>query len=245
MKKRVGVLFSGGKDSTYAAWLAKKEGHELACLITLYSENPESYMFHTPSISKTKKQAELMNLPLITRITKGIKEEELRDFIEWYTKQDYKCKIYVPGNHDVGLENDYEERSKWFRDAGIVLLNDQSVTIEGLKIHGSPITPTFGRWSYMKDRGHDIKQHWDLIPEDTDILITHGPPYGFGDIVSGMYVGCEDLYRRVNEVNPKIHVYGHIHEGAGCINMGNTEFINASMLNEHYKVVHKPIFRDL
>ena len=76
---KVAVLFSGGKDSTYAAWLAKKEGHELVCLITLHSENPDSYMFHTPSISKTEKQAGLIGLPLITKVTKGIKEEELRD----------------------------------------------------------------------------------------------------------------------------------------------------------------------
>ena len=80
MKKlKIGVLFSGGKDSTYAAWLAKKQGHELACLITLYSENPDSYMFHTPSIRKTKQQARIMNLPIIIQKTKGKKELELRD----------------------------------------------------------------------------------------------------------------------------------------------------------------------
>ena len=67
------VLFSGGKDSTYSAYLAKKKGYELTCLITLHSENPESYMFHTPSISKTEKQAKVMNLPLIVKATKGIK----------------------------------------------------------------------------------------------------------------------------------------------------------------------------
>jgi len=76
---KLGVLFSGGKDSTYAAWLAKKQGNELACLITLYSENPDSYMFHTPSIKKTKQQAKAMSIPLIVKNTKGMKEEELKD----------------------------------------------------------------------------------------------------------------------------------------------------------------------
>jgi len=76
---RLGVLFSGGKDSAYAAWLAKKQGHELSCLITLQSENPYSYMFHTPSIKKTKQQAKAMSLPLIIKKTKGRKEEELAD----------------------------------------------------------------------------------------------------------------------------------------------------------------------
>lgn len=75
----LGVLFSGGKDSTMATWLAKKAGHEIACLITLHSENPDSYMFHTPSIKRTEKQAAVMDLPLLTKNTKGIKEKELRD----------------------------------------------------------------------------------------------------------------------------------------------------------------------
>jgi len=66
---KAGILFSGGKDSTYSAYLAKKEGYELACLITIYSENKDSYMFHTPSIDKTKKQAEVMNIPLMTDTT--------------------------------------------------------------------------------------------------------------------------------------------------------------------------------
>lgn len=76
---KLGVLFSGGKDSTYAAWLAKKEGYEISCLITLDSSNPESYMFHTPSIKKTKKQASSMEIPLILQKTKGEKESELHD----------------------------------------------------------------------------------------------------------------------------------------------------------------------
>lgn len=76
---RIGVLFSGGKDSTYAAWLARKSGHEISCLISIVSENKESFMFHTPSISKTEKQAEAMEIPIIIQRTKGEKERELND----------------------------------------------------------------------------------------------------------------------------------------------------------------------
>ncbi len=79
---KLGVLFSGGKDSTMATLLAKKAGNEIACLITLHSENPDSYMFHTPSIKRTEKQAALMGIPLITKDTKGIKEKELGDLEE-------------------------------------------------------------------------------------------------------------------------------------------------------------------
>jgi len=76
---KVGVLFSGGKDSTYAAWFARRKGHELSCLISIFSENKESFMFHTPSITKVKIQAEVMGVPLIVWKTKGVKEEELKD----------------------------------------------------------------------------------------------------------------------------------------------------------------------
>jgi len=90
---KLGVLFSGGKDSTYAAHLAKKAGHKIVCLITLYSENPNSYMFHTPSIKKTEKQAEAMDLPLITKTTKGEKEKELKDLEEAIKEAKIKYKI--------------------------------------------------------------------------------------------------------------------------------------------------------
>ena len=76
---KLGILFSGGKDSCYSAYSAKKQGHELTCLIAMFSENPESYMFHTPNIELTEKQAEVMNIPLLIHKTPGIKEEELKD----------------------------------------------------------------------------------------------------------------------------------------------------------------------
>jgi len=94
-----GILFSGGKDSTYAAYLAKKYGNDISCLISIISENPESYMFHTPSISKVRKQAEIMNIPLIIQKTKGQKEEELKDleFAIQKAKREYKIEAAVTG----------------------------------------------------------------------------------------------------------------------------------------------------
>jgi diphthine-ammonia ligase len=96
---KLAVLFSGGKDSTYAAFLAKKSGYDLSCLISIYSENKDSFMFHTPSIEKTKKQAEIMNIPLIIQKTKGKKEDELKD-LESAIKlavQKYKIQGVVTG----------------------------------------------------------------------------------------------------------------------------------------------------
>ena len=96
---KLGVLFSGGKDSTYATYLAKKQGHEISCLISLVSENPHSYMFHTPSISATEIQARVMNIPIITIKTHGIKERELKDLIKVIKQaiKEYKIEGIVTG----------------------------------------------------------------------------------------------------------------------------------------------------
>jgi len=90
---KTATLFSGGKDSCYSAYLAKQQGHELTCLISIFSENPESYMFHTPSIKKTKQQAKVIGIPLIIQKTQGKKEEELKDLEEAIKKAKDKCKI--------------------------------------------------------------------------------------------------------------------------------------------------------
>ena len=103
---KIGVLFSGGKDSTMAAYLAKQAGHELVCLITMHSENPDSYMFHTPSIEKTKQQAEVMELPMITATTKGVKEDELKDLelVIKKAKEEYDIEAITTG----ALHSDYQ-----------------------------------------------------------------------------------------------------------------------------------------
>ena len=103
---KIAVLFSGGKDSCYSAYLAKKKGYELVCLITVYSDNQESYMFHTPSVKKTKKQAEVMNLPLVIQKTKGEKEEELKDLKNAISiaKEKYGINTLVTG----ALHSEYQ-----------------------------------------------------------------------------------------------------------------------------------------
>jgi len=96
---KLGILFSGGKDSMYATYLAKKKGYDIKCLISIISKNKESYMFHTPSISKTKKQAEAINIPIIIEKTQGKKEIELKDLKNAIkkAKERYKIKGIVTG----------------------------------------------------------------------------------------------------------------------------------------------------
>lgn len=90
---KLGVLFSGGKDSVYSAYLAKEHGHELTCLISIFSENKNSFMFHTPSINRTKSQAEVMNVPLVIQKTNGEKEDELVDLEKAILKTKKKFNI--------------------------------------------------------------------------------------------------------------------------------------------------------
>lgn len=93
------VLFSGGKDSVYSAYLAKQKGHEISCLISIFSENEESYMFHTPSIKRVEEQAKVMGIPLVIFKTKGKKEEELKDLEKAIktTIKKYKIKAIITG----------------------------------------------------------------------------------------------------------------------------------------------------
>ncbi|MFH1325299.1 MAG: diphthine--ammonia ligase [archaeon] len=103
---KLATLFSGGKDSTFATYLAKKAGNEIVCLISVISENKDSYMFHTPSISKTKKQSEVMGIPLLVGKTKGEKEKELIDLenIIKKAKEKYKIEGIITG----ALHSDYQ-----------------------------------------------------------------------------------------------------------------------------------------
>lgn len=85
-----------------------------------------------------------------------------------------------------------------------------------------------------------------MIPPDTDILITHGPPYGFADkTYGGLSVGCEELIKVIDVIKPKVHVFGHIHEGYGIARNDHTVFINASTCTLRYRPENKPIVFDL
>ncbi len=162
---------------------------------------------------------------------------EIVNFLDWYSEQDYDHLILVPGNHDFGFESNPKEMKELCENRGIILLNDSGITIEGIKIWGSPVQPWFHDWAFNRNRGPDIKKHWDLIPRDTELLITHGPPYGILDQVAyGMdkNVGCMDLLNMINESQVKLHVFGHIHEARGIKYQGKKAFVNASYLDRSY-----------
>jgi Icc-related predicted phosphoesterase len=117
--------------------------------------------------------------------------------------------------------------------------------IDGVKFYGSPWQPEFYDWAFNLPRGEKLAEKWAKIPGNTDILITHGPAHGMLDWTpSGQRVGCEDLFHRIMEVQPKIHVCGHIHCAYGQKNFNGVEFLNASVLDERYDYANKPIVVD-
>ena len=169
---------------------------------------------------------------------------EINDFTLWFSKLPYEHKIFIAGNHDFGFENEDAKKQINIPD-NVIYLQDSEVVIDGIKIYGSPWQPEFNNWAFNLKRGEQLVKKWSMIPNDTDILITHGPAFGMLDyVVQGLTVGCEDLVRRVFEINPKIHVFGHIHFSYGMKKSVDTTFINASSLGERYYYDNKPIVVD-
>lgn len=173
---------------------------------------------------------------------------EVTYFNTWLGKLPHKHKIVINGNHDGISQNNPDTIKQLLSHA--TYLQDSGVEIEGIKFWGSAWTPTFLNWFWMKDRGNEIRKCWDLIPNDTDVLITHGPPFGHLDTIGPgqKHLGCEELLVAVKRVKPKCHIFGHIHGSGGkiernCTNF-DTQFINASVLDEDYKLANEPIIID-
>jgi len=179
-------------------------------------------------------------------ISRHGEENEILDFLSWFSKLDFKYKIFIAGNHDFFFERTTQEEIEKVIPKNVTYLRDNGITIENIKIWGSPITPWFFNWAFNRHRGDPIARHWHLIPSDIDLLITHGPVFCKLDRTKdGKNVGCKDLLATVRKIKPKVHVCGHIHEGYGQINTSMTKFINASVLDENYILKNQPITFDL
>ena len=174
------------------------------------------------------------------------RKEELTDFLAWFGKQPFAHKIFIAGNHDFILEKTAPESIQALLPEGVTYLNDSGVSVGGIPVWGSPVTPWYFNWAFNRRRGPEIRKHWDLIPADTRILLTHGPAHGFLDLtVTEQNVGCQDLLRKILVLQPQVHVCGHIHESYGSIRRSGIHFINASVVNERYSIMNKPVVFDL
>lgn len=171
-----------------------------------------------------------------------INEQEVRTFITWFSSLKIKYKIFVAGNHDSSIEKGLITKEN-FELAGIHYLENDSIEIEGIKIWGSPYTPTFFDWSFMKARDK-LSKIWETIPDDTDIIIVHGPPKGILDLAYNRdnkleYCGCNALRKRVLAIEPKLCLFGHIHNNDDNLNAGTmklsayrTIFSNGSVVTD-------------
>lgn len=172
--------------------------------------------------------------------------QELKQFLEWFSSLNYKNKILISGNHDFCFQTHPVEVEILLKEyPSVTYLQDSGCTIDGINFWGSPWQPEFHQWAFNLQRGKEIQDKWDLIPKTTDVLITHGPPYGIGDFVpyrGGEYVGCKDLLDTITtKLDIKAHICGHIHYSYGVVHKNNISFINASVCNEAYEVINKPI----
>ena len=170
--------------------------------------------------------------------------QQVADFNDWLGGLPHPQKVVIAGNHDFCFEkSDYA--ATLLTHATYLL--DSGTTAAGLRIWGSPWQPWFFDWAFNLQRGPEIRAKWELIPDGTDILITHGPPPGLGDrTISGEAAGCADLLDEIRtRVRPQLHVFGHIHEGYGILHDGGTTSVNASICTVEYRPINPPVVLDL
>jgi len=200
------------------------------------------------------------------------RETEVKRFVKWFNDiNNYTNKVFIAGNHDMTFDREQLLRDKlahfegrteydtecaegkpdWLEELlgihlhpNVFYLENNFIEIDQIKIWGSPITPSFGYgWAFNKDRGYDINQIWNQIPNDTDIVITHGPIHSYCDRTNreGLNVGCEQLYHRLNEVQPQLHFSGHIHEAYGYRQTKWGYAFNGCNCDLSYLVNNKPM----
>lgn len=204
--------------------------------------------------------------------------DEYYRVFDWIYDQNYKKKILVAGNHDIKLEEEeykgpqgeMEGVFDYLCDSGVEFELEENLsdecTINGkkyssriksrLKIWGSPWTKAFEGMNprckaFCLDSEEELAKKYELIPEDTDILVTHMPAHGIMDEIyeEGKHVGSVALELRIKKVMPRLHVFGHIHESHGLLERPIVHldkrkmcaFANASLVDEEYKFVNKPI----
>lgn len=161
------------------------------------------------------------------------KRHEVEDAVEWLLQLPHRHKLLVAGNHDWLFQREPELARTLVRE--LHYLQDSGCELEGFKFWGSPWQPWFYNWAFNLETPEELKARWDLIPNDTDVLITHGPPFAILDKVDGRSVGCEMLLHAVARVHPRLHVFGHIHEGHGRQLYRGTLYVNASICDVSYR----------
>ena len=196
---------------------------------------------------------------------------DVHNFLEWFNHRPNPYKIMIAGNHDFFFDTDEIPKNKRHIPVDVsvvaaVLCQYPKVTYlcnadikiskstdggesESVRIWGSPMSKWFHDWGFNRHPGEDIKRYWDMIPKDTDVIMTHGPVYGIADVCPQgnklINVGDKDLLDAVHRINPKVFCCGHIHEGYGVTTRDETTFVNGSVMSDIYKAVNPPIILEI
>lgn len=171
------------------------------------------------------------------------KKPEIENFLGWFSNQNYTHKIFIAGNHDYLFQTEKYRPDPIHRELGVQYLEDTMAEMDGIRIYGTPWQPEFFNWAFNLPRnGIELMDKWDLIPNDLDILISHGPPWSMLDLTNNMVnVGCDLLYEKVKKSPPVICCFGHIHFSRGIKQSENTLFINSCICGENYRAINQPI----
>lgn len=178
-------------------------------------------------------------------ITGSGSQLQTRNFLTWFESLPIKHKLFIGGNHDKFLERNGPAIVEEF--PSVQMLWDSSYDLEGYKVWGSPYSPTFMNWYFMKDP-EELEEHWKKIPKDVDIVVTHGPAYGTLDRAVPLrgheHLGDKALAKTLSPQAPRYHICGHIHGSRGILTDwdGRTTAINAAVLDEAYRPWHQKTF---
>lgn len=173
-------------------------------------------------------------------ITEGGTKREVIDFLKWFSRKPHEHKIFIAGNHDFYFEKFNEKEIQKIIPKNIHYLKESGITINGIKFWGSPVTPGEGTWAFNQIQ--EIGEHWEKIPADTQVLISHTPPYKIKDVLNnGQHIGCTSLSKVIEKRKIELHIFGHVHDSYGITTLGRTTFINASCLDNRYRYLHPPL----
>lgn len=173
--------------------------------------------------------------------------QETNDFNEWLASLPHRYKIFIAGNHDFIFQNNKSLAKNMITAPDTFYLEDSGIELQGIKIWGTPWTPTFYDWAFMlDDESPQMEARMKVIPSGLDLLISHGPPKGILSMTTGGDdAGCSSLLAAIERAQPRFVACGHIHEGYGQQQLGSSLIINCSLLNERYRRVNAPVIIDL
>lgn len=178
--------------------------------------------------------------------------DKFKEFATWMSNQSFKHKVLIFGNHEIGFSKNpkRDDALNICKELGLILLQDSGAEIDGIKFFGQPWQPWYHNWEFNVPRGEEIAEKWKLIPNDVNVLITHGPPKNILDLVDNTWgdyhkghEGCEDLLNRIENLSDlKLHAFGHLHfQGGNQTTIENKIFANAAICDDYHNPIHAPL----